>query len=83
MKTICGSGARRWLSGASPIFFIKLVNVLGGQAWYYLQLFRLGDGKLANPKLGLLPAFFGYLWDELSTAARVRRARKADVAAVS
>lgn len=70
-------GESKWLSGASPIFFIKLVNVLGGQGWYYIQLFRLADGKPADPKLGMLSAFFGYLWDELSTAQRVRRARRA------
>lgn len=69
-------GSSKWLSGASPIFFIKLVNVLGGQAWYYLQLFRLADGKPADPGLGMLSAFFGYLWDELSTARRMHRARR-------
>jgi 2,4-dienoyl-CoA reductase-like NADH-dependent reductase (Old Yellow Enzyme family) len=69
-------GKSKWLSGASPIFFIKLVNVLGGQAWYYLQLFRLADGKAADPRLGMLSAFFGYLWDEQSTAWRMRRARR-------
>lgn len=76
-------GSAKWLSGASPIFLIKLVNVLGGQAWYYLQLFRLADGKPADLKLGMLSAFFGYLWDEFSTAARMRRARKAGAAVVS
>ncbi len=69
-------GASKWLSGASPIFFIKLVNVLGAQGWYYLQLFRLADGKAADPRLGMLAALFGYLWDEQATAWRMRRARR-------
>ncbi|HXG27953.1 MAG TPA: NADH:flavin oxidoreductase/NADH oxidase family protein [Nevskiales bacterium] len=70
-------GSSRWLSGASPIFLIKLVNVLGAQGWYYIQLFRLADGKPADLKLGIASAMLRYLWDELTTAWRVRRARSA------
>jgi hypothetical protein len=68
-------GPQRWLSGASPIFFIKLLNVLGQQGWYYQQLFRLGDGLAADTQRGLLKAFWLYLVDELGTAAKMRRAR--------
>lgn len=67
-------GSSKWLSGASPVFLIKLVNVLGAQGWYYLQLFRLADGKPADLKLGITSAMLRYLWDELTTARRVRRA---------
>ena len=68
-------GQQRWLSGASPIFFIKLLNVLGQQGWYYQQLFRLGDGLQADTQRGILKAFWLYLVDELSTAMKMRKAR--------
>jgi 2,4-dienoyl-CoA reductase-like NADH-dependent reductase (Old Yellow Enzyme family) len=67
-------GSSKWLSGASPIFLIKLVNVLGGQAWYYIQLFRLADGKPADLRLGLFSSLLRYLWDEYATAWRMRHA---------
>jgi 2,4-dienoyl-CoA reductase-like NADH-dependent reductase (Old Yellow Enzyme family) len=69
-------GASKWLSGASPIFLVKLVNVLGAQGWYYIQLFRLADGKPADLRMGLLSSLLRYLWDEQATAWRVRRARR-------
>ncbi len=69
-------GARRWLSGASPLFPIKLVNVLGQQGWFYQQLFRLGDGLDAQLDRSLIKAFFAYLWDEQRTAWHMRRARR-------
>jgi 2,4-dienoyl-CoA reductase-like NADH-dependent reductase (Old Yellow Enzyme family) len=69
-------GSSKWLSGASPIFPVKLVNVLGAQGWYYIQLFRLADGKPPDLKLGLVSAMLRYLWDELTTAWRMRRARR-------
>lgn len=67
---------RRWLSGASPVFLIKLVNVLGAQAWFYMQLFRLADGKAPDLKLGIVRAFAAYMADEMATARRVRRAHR-------
>lgn len=68
--------ARRWLSGASPVFFIKLINVLGQQGWYYQQLFRLADGKDAQLDRGVLRSFFSYLWNEQTVARRMRAARR-------
>ncbi|MES0874983.1 NADH:flavin oxidoreductase/NADH oxidase family protein [Sinimarinibacterium thermocellulolyticum] len=70
-------GKARWLSGASPLFFIKLVNVLGQQGWYYQQLFRLADGLEPDLERGVLKSFFAYLADELTVAARMRKARRA------
>ncbi|MCK5770001.1 NADH:flavin oxidoreductase/NADH oxidase family protein [Algiphilus sp.] len=67
---------RRWLSGASPIFFFKILNIFGAQAWYYQQLQRIAAGRGADMKMGLLGAFLRYQLDELSTAWRVRRAAK-------
>lgn len=69
-------GKSRWMSGASPIFLIKLINVLGAQGWYYLQLFRLGDGKPADLRMGMLSSLVRYLWDEYTTAWRMHRARR-------
>lgn len=69
-------GSSKWLSGASPVFIIKLVNVLGAQAWYYIQLFRLADGKPADLKLGLMSSLLRYMWDEYVAAWRVHRARR-------
>lgn len=69
-------GSSRWLSGASPVFFIKIVNVLGQQGWYYQQIFRLADGLDAQRDRGIVRSFFAYLWDEQKTAWRMRRARR-------
>lgn len=66
-----------WLSGASPLFPVKLLNVLGAQAWYYMQLFRLADGEEANLSMGIVRAFVAYVADELATARRVHRAARA------
>jgi 2,4-dienoyl-CoA reductase-like NADH-dependent reductase (Old Yellow Enzyme family) len=70
-------GNARWLSGASPLFFIKLVNVLGQQGWYYQQLFRLADGLEPDLKRGVAKSFFAYLADEQTVASRMRKARRA------
>lgn len=62
-------------SPTSPVLLFKLLNVLGGQGWYYQQLFRLADGKTPDLGRGVLFAFFAYWWDELSTALRMHLAR--------
>ena len=67
---------KRWLSGASPIYFIKILNVFGAQAWYYQQLQRIAGGRGVNMRLGLLGAFMRYFVDEISTAWRVHRSRR-------
>ena len=69
-------GESRWLSGASPLFFIKLINVLGAQGWYYQQIFHLADGKVGPLKRGLLVSLCAYLWDEWTTALRMHVARR-------
>jgi hypothetical protein len=55
---------------------MRVLNVLGGQAWYYQQIFRLADRGGPDLDLGLLPAAAAYLADEYSKAWRVRRARR-------
>jgi hypothetical protein len=69
-------GNSRWLSGASPLFFIKLINVLGAQGWYYQQIFNLADGGRQPLRRGLLASLCAYLWDEWTTAWRMRQARR-------
>ncbi|HEY0973022.1 MAG TPA: NADH:flavin oxidoreductase/NADH oxidase family protein [Solimonas sp.] len=69
-------GKARWLSAASPWFFIKLINVLGQQGWYYQQLFRLADGLEPDLARGVGKAFFAYLADEQLVSARMRKARR-------
>ena len=65
---------RGWLSPASPIVPIKLLNTFGAQSWYYCQIFRLADGKPAEVGRGILSTLREYLADELSTARRMHRA---------
>jgi 2,4-dienoyl-CoA reductase-like NADH-dependent reductase (Old Yellow Enzyme family) len=68
--------ARGWLSPASPLLPVRVMNVLGAQGWYYQQIFRLADSGSPDTSLGLLRATAAYLKDEVSTARRVRRARR-------
>ncbi|WP_227506610.1 hypothetical protein [Marinobacter subterrani] len=53
--------------------------MLGGQAWYYQQIFRLADDQEADPDLGILKAVGAYVKDELSRARRVKKARRQPV----
>ena len=67
---------RRLLSGASPIFLFRIINVLGQMGWYYNRLFELADGRPPKRNAGLLGSLFAYLVDEYRTAFRMRRARR-------
>ncbi len=68
---------RGWLSPTSRLLLARVLNVLGAQAWYYQQVFRLADQGRADTDLGLLAAASAYLQDELATARRMHRARRA------
>jgi 2,4-dienoyl-CoA reductase-like NADH-dependent reductase (Old Yellow Enzyme family) len=63
-------------SPASPILPLKLINVLGAQAWYYQQIFRLADGLEAKPSMSLIGALFKYLFNEWTTAFKVKRSSR-------
>ncbi|MFN4042643.1 NADH:flavin oxidoreductase/NADH oxidase family protein [Limnobacter sp.] len=63
-------------SPASPVLPLKLINVLGAQAWYYQQIFRLADGLEAKPSMSLIGAFFKYLFNEWTTAFKVKRSSR-------
>ena len=64
-----------WMSPTSTFLPMRLINVLGSQAWYYIQLFRLADFGRPDPKLGVMGSFFRYFADEYWTALRVKLAR--------
>jgi 2,4-dienoyl-CoA reductase-like NADH-dependent reductase (Old Yellow Enzyme family) len=66
--------ARGWRSPASPLLPLKVLNTFGAMSWYYCQVFRLADGRPAEPGRGMLSTLVEYLRDELATARRVRRA---------
>lgn len=63
-------------SPASTVLPLKLINVLGAQAWYYQQIFRLADGLEAKPSMSLIGAFFKYLYNEWTTAFKVKRSSR-------
>jgi len=63
-----------WLSPASPITAIKMLNTFGAMSWYYCQIFRLADGEPPDLSRGILSTLREYLADEIATARRVRRA---------
>ena len=71
--------AAGWLSPASPLLPVRVMNVLGAQAWYYQQIFRLADEGRPDTGLGLLAASRAWLQDEIAAARRVRRARREPV----
>lgn len=56
-----------------PLSRLWPIQVFGQQAWYYLQIFRLGRGK--HPKLSLKPmmCFLRFQMDEMWRALRLRR----------
>ncbi|WP_417568053.1 hypothetical protein [Marinobacter sp.] len=56
-----------------PLMPLKKINVLGGQSWYYQQIFRLADDEEADPDLGILKAAGAYVKDELSQARQVKK----------
>jgi len=80
-KTVCHEdhiklAQRGFFSPASPLMPLKVINVLGGQAWYYQQIFRLADDGKADPDLGIFKAIGAYLKDEMGQARRVKKVRR-------
>jgi 2,4-dienoyl-CoA reductase-like NADH-dependent reductase (Old Yellow Enzyme family) len=65
---------RGWRSPASALLPARILNVFGAQAWYYCQVFRLADGRPAEPDRGLMASLAEYLGDELASARRMHRA---------
>jgi 2,4-dienoyl-CoA reductase-like NADH-dependent reductase (Old Yellow Enzyme family) len=59
---------RSWLG---PYF-----GAMSAISWYYIQIFRLAQGLPADPGTGPAWTRWMYVWDELVTAWRMRRARK-------
>jgi hypothetical protein len=67
--------ASGWRSPESPLLLLKVLNTFGAMSWYYCNIFRLADGRPADPGRGMLPALVEYLREELVAARRVQRAR--------
>lgn len=63
-----------WLSPASRIVAVKMLNTFGAMSWYYCQIFRLADGKQPDLSRGILSTLREYLADEIATARRVHEA---------
>ncbi|TXI11378.1 MAG: NADH:flavin oxidoreductase/NADH oxidase family protein [Rhizobium sp.] len=68
-------GPGRLFSGVSPVFLFKILHVLGTQGWYYQQIAHMAAGGREPLQRSVLKAFFLYLWDEYTTAFRMRMAR--------
>jgi 2,4-dienoyl-CoA reductase-like NADH-dependent reductase (Old Yellow Enzyme family) len=68
-----------WLSPASPITAIKMLNAFGAMSWYYCQIFRLADGRPPDMSRGILSTLREYLADEIATARRVHKAFETQV----
>jgi len=66
--------SRGWLSPASPITALKMLNTFGAMSWYYCQIFRLADDQPADMSRGIVSTLVEYLRDELATARRMHRA---------
>jgi hypothetical protein len=66
--------SRGWLSPASPVMALKMLNTFGAMSWYYCQIFRLADGQPADMDRGIGSTLVEYLRDELTTARRMHQA---------
>jgi len=64
-----------WLSPASPLTLLRLVNALGATGWFSHQLGRLADGLPPELDRGVLASLAGYCVDEFRQARAVRSVR--------
>jgi 2,4-dienoyl-CoA reductase-like NADH-dependent reductase (Old Yellow Enzyme family) len=58
--------------------FMPYVSAYAGIAWYYVQIFRLADGLPVDPALTPGRALRRFVWEEQTTAWKMRKARKAN-----
>lgn len=63
-----------WLGPNSPFTLLKMINGLGAQGWYCLQLIRMGGGLDPNLRMSVLQAFTGYTKNEVAAAKALSRA---------
>ena len=66
-----------WYSPTSPSKLIQLVHVMGMQGYYYRQLIRVANGLPVELQPRLLRHLSWNTLNELRTASRVKRARRA------
>ena len=62
---------------------LAYVDAYAGISWYYIQIFRLADGLAVDPALTPVRALLRYVWAELTTAWRMRKARAPRVLAAA
>ncbi|NWH08985.1 MAG: NADH:flavin oxidoreductase/NADH oxidase family protein [Alphaproteobacteria bacterium] len=62
-----------WLSGNSPFNLIKLLNAMGVQGWFCLQIQRLAEGQDPDLGLGVFQAFRRYMAAEQAAATALAR----------
>lgn len=57
-------------------FIMKVLNVFGMIGWYYMQIFRLGDGLEPNMKMGVPRALFGHFANEFRAGRAIKPFQK-------
>jgi 2,4-dienoyl-CoA reductase-like NADH-dependent reductase (Old Yellow Enzyme family) len=65
-----------FLSPSSPIGLIKTINTLAAQAWFCLQILRMGEGLDPDTGLGAFKALRGYMKHEANAAAALTKQRE-------
>jgi 2,4-dienoyl-CoA reductase-like NADH-dependent reductase (Old Yellow Enzyme family) len=66
--------ASGWLSPASAIVPIRMLNTYGAMSWFYCQIFRLADGEPADVGRGILSTLKEFAADEIAAARRMHKA---------
>ncbi len=64
-----------WFGPASPINAIRMLNILGPQGWYCMQLLGMGGKVAFGPKKGVLAGMIGYQRHEAKAAKDLAAAR--------
>jgi 2,4-dienoyl-CoA reductase-like NADH-dependent reductase (Old Yellow Enzyme family) len=66
----------RSLTAARSGWLGPYFGAMSAISWYYIQIFRLAQGLPADPETSPAWTRWMYVWDELTTAWKMRRARK-------
>jgi hypothetical protein len=57
-------------------FTMKALNVFGMIGWYYMQIFRLGDGLEPDLKMGVLRGLLGHFANEFRAGRAIKPFQK-------
>ena len=72
-------GPGRWLGPSSPSAMLKLINGVGTQGWFCMQLLRMGEGLEPDARLGVFKALRLYQANEKRAAKAYHAALEAEV----